>query len=858
MKSLTSLAGATMLLFLTSCVSEDKTASYISGNLEIKWALEMNTFFPNEKADAEFTFINRGNRKINGSDWKLYFTQQSMQPLVSADSSLGKIEHINGYFYSFSPSVAMVIEPLDSVVFRAAFEGTYIKEAFCPDGLYISAFEGTTNESVFKPAKFTRLPLGTGDKVFPGFNALVATPENIYSKYNKMKLLPEEETGLLIPSPAFLKKTGETLILRENTELVAPGAAVNEAAYFNETLQKLFGVTVTVIDKGDPAPNRIVMKLVSKNLSGSSDESYRLSVSRNGGVLIEASSSKGIFYAIQSLFQLTSFNGEEAFIPCLEIFDFPRFAFRGFMLDIARNFQTKEAVYKLIDLLALYKINSLDIRLTDDEGWRIEIPGLPELTEVGSRRGHTLDASDRLMPAFGSGALPEAECNSGTGYLTRQDYIDIVGYAGRRHIMIIPEICFPSHANAAIRSMEARYRKYSGSGDMDKAEEYRLIDPDDTSKYFSAQMFTGNVACAARESVYRFYGKVIDEIVSMHSDAGYPLSFFHNGGDEVPEGAWSGSPLSIAFAAKEGIEGGTAGLHPYFFRKVLDLTSKHNLKTGGWEEVVLKRGSGEKREVNSEFVNNNVIPFIWDNTGDNADLGYRIANAGYSVVLCCATNLYFDFAYNTDPAEPGHYWAGFQEEKDPFVMAPFNIQYSTVYNDYGYLDPTIERSGKIEKLRAENEKRILGLQAQLWTETVKGMDMMEYYTVPKIFAFAEKAWAPARTWENEANPVKRIHAIDYEWNEFANRIVRRGLPMLDRLNGGYNYRIPSPGAIIENDTLKAVLQLPGLPMRYTTDGSDPGNGSELYTGPVKVMGEAIIRAFSPSGRAGKSVTVKTH
>jgi hexosaminidase len=148
------------------------------------------------------------------------------------------------------------------------------------------------------------------------------------------------------------------------------------------------------------------------------------------------------------------------------------------------------------------------------------------------------------------------------------------------------------------------------------------------------------------------------------------------------------------------------------------------------------------------------------------------------------------------------------------------------------------------------------LQAQLWTETVKGPEMMEYYVVPKLFAYAEKAWAKAPEWETEPDAGKRIQAIEKEWNELANRIGQNEFARLDKMSGGFAYRIPLPGAVIENDTLKVNISFPGLTIRYTTDGTEPTINSPVYIEPVKVDGKVLIRAFAPNGRPGRSWMVK--
>jgi hexosaminidase len=404
--------------------------------------------------------------------------------------------------------------------------------------------------------------------------------------------------------------------------------------------------------------------------------------------------------------------------------------------------------------------------------------------------------------------------------------------------------------------MEARYRYYMDKGDRKKAEEFRLIDPADTSSYLSAQLYKDNIVCVAFEPVYHFYETVIRDLVAMYKEAGYPLTFFNTGGDEVPEGAWKGSPeCRKLLAANPGISD-SRQLQAYFFSRVLEVLQKYGLGAGGWEEVVLNKDSFGRVSVNPEFAGRNVIPYVWDNTGENIDLGYRIANAGYSLVLCNVTNLYFDLAYNADPREPGLYWGGFQDAKDPFVLAPCDVFKSAVYDDFGNITKLYGDYSSKEHLKPENRKNILGLQAQLWSETVKGQEMMEYYVIPKLFAFAEKAWADAPAWEEEADLTKRTAMIDHGWNEFANRIAKNEMPRLDYIYGGFSYRLPLPGAVIENGVLKANTSYPGVAVRLTTDGSEPNDRSVLYTGPMKVSGPVRLRCFSSSGRGGRLIEVK--
>jgi hexosaminidase len=666
--------------------------------------------------------------------------------------------------------------------------------------------------------------------------------------------------GSITPSPYLARAGKGSFDVTEGSAVYFDESLENEAEYFVESFNQHFSVKLEK-KEGQGGPGSISLVAAPVSVNGVSGEAYRLSIDSRQGIRITGNDPAGVFYGIQSLLSLvpaSSFGSDLSLVTLPEavIEDSPRFSYRGFLLDVSRNFHTKESVLKLIDLLALYKVNLLNLRLTEDEAWRLEIEGLPELTQVGSRRGHTLDDSEWLPPSFGSGPYPDAKGNLGTGYYTREDFKEIITYAANRHIRIVPEVCFPSHARAAIISMEARYRNYMEQGKREAAEEFRLVDPDDQSVYTSAQRYTDNIVCVANESTYHFYETVINDIRIMYEEAGLKLEIFHTGGDEVPVGAWAGSPLCQELMNSHPEIENPRHLHAYFVEKTLDMLEKYDLIVTGWEEAVLNKDNEGNISINPDFVGRNIMPLVWDNTGSNMDLGYRIANAGYPIIICNVTNLYFDLAYTTDPREPGLYWGGFQDAMDPYVLVPFDVFKSTIYDDYGRFNAQPVIPEGMERLLPENRKNIVGLQAQLWSETLKGHMMLEYYLLPKLFAFAEKAWSRAPEWESEADDRIRIRKVQSGWNLLANRIGQFEFNRLERIFGGSNFRIPAPGAIIENGKLHANTAFPGLIIRYTTDGSDPDSNAPIYQSPVEVSGSIKLRAFTPGGRAGWITEVK--
>ena len=850
-------AGVWLLVLLIlpgACSTPDPAASAGQG-LSVRWKLRGNDFARDE-CRAAFTFVNTGRAPIGAKDWRLYFNQKTLLPLPPADSAKGLVEHHNGDFYRFVPGEQFVLLPGDTLEVEYGCRGHIIKEGDAPTGVYL-ALENADRPLLVPINTFKIEPFTDYDRLFPGFAGTIPTPKTEYVRNAALRLLPEDRVGPVIPTPVRCVRENRWVELSQLTAVYYCEGLEAEADYLVETFGRLFGRNLSKkVGQGDGSP-AVILKTAETAVNGVTKEAYCLQVSPSQGVIISAGDAAGVFYGITTLLALISNESAQAALraPAVEIYDAPRFHFRGFLLDVARHFPKKEAVFKLIDLLAFYKINTLNLRLTDDEGWRIEISGLPELTRVGGRRGHTLDDAEFLPPSFGSGPFPNGDDNPGCGYFSRKDFKEIIRYARQRHIQVVPEICFPSHARAAIKAMEARYRRFMAKGDSLAAQEFRLIDPDDRSHYVSAQLYHDNVVCVALESAYRFYLKVVRDILAMYREAGVELPFWHSGGDEVPEGAWSESPACRKLLDEHPEIGGTGRLHAYFFNRLLEMLEAYDLHVGGWEEAVLNKNAGGVT-VDSQYVGRKVIAYVWDNTDGNLDLGYRIANAGYRVVLCNVTNLYFDLAYSRDPREPGLYWGGFQDAKDPFVLFPFDVFKSVAYDDLGR-DAVPEKAyGAMERLKPEHQRNILGLQAQLWTETVKNQAMMEYYLLPKLFAFAERAWAAAPEWETDPDWETRSRRIDADWNEFANRIGQRELPRLDRLFGGFNYRIPMPGAVVNDGMLSANIAFPGLTIRCATDGEDPTIDSPVYVEPIRITAPVKLAAFSTAGRRGWVAEVK--
>lgn len=851
---------ARFLVLALLCASCGPREDVASGSIAVQWELVTNfTDVPNV-FEAKFTLRNNGTFDLTGKNWALFFNMAPRPILENVSPQPGEVKHINGDWYKLIPTQGFSLPVGDSVsiVYRGT-EGV-IKDTDRPLGLYFVFYDDEGNETIAEVSDFQFKPFTDEQQINRNSEdeEPIPTSEWLYAKNQELTLLPKDQLLKVIPTPVAFKEGEGTLSLDNTFSVIYERGLENEASYLAERLEEISGTKFKTSEGTAPAEKSI--QLATGKVSIPGKEAYELEIS-GSGILVKGSDAAGVFYGIQSLRALIPLEAyrnisSSISLPLASISDAPRFGFRGLHVDVSRNFQTKETVLRILDLLSFYKVNRFLLYTTEDEGWRLEIDGLPELTTVGAQRQHTSGKEASVLhPAYGSGPYPDGDNNYGSGYYTREDFIEILRYAKDRHIKVIPELNFPGHARAAIKAMEARYERLMKEGKEEEANEYRLIDPDDSSQYLSAQSYTDNVVSVARESTFRFYEKVVDEIAVMYEEAGLVMDEIHAGGDEVPEGAWTESPMALALMASHPEIKDPKNLQAYFFRELLKRLKKRNLRVDGWEEVALLKNDKGGYDPNPEFVGQNVVPFIWNNLFDFQDLGYRLANAGYPVVLCNVSNFYFDLAYSKDPKEPGLYWAGFVDTRDAWLFAPFDMYKTTLVNSMGRaIDAATEYKEK-ERLKPEARKNILGLEAQLWSETIKGRDMIEYYMLPKLMGFAESAWAREREWETVEDEKSRTALITKEWNVFANTLGQKELPRLGYLNDGYHYRISPPGAVVRDGVLYANTDLPGIEIRYTMDGSEPNAASSLWTSPAKVTGTVTLKSFDSAGKSSRSVMV---
>jgi hexosaminidase len=760
--------------------------------------------------------------------WAVYFN--ACRRVLAGSVSAGfHIEHVNGDLFALRCPDGEAWQPGETLDVRYEAQFWAISMTDAPLGFYLVEADGRTvdlgDPDIVPFARPEQLQRHARD-VLPSADAAWRWREN-----GGLRLLPPEDVGRITPTPLSARFSAEYCRLSPASEIMAGAALAGEAALLRALLADL--------PEGDGA--RILLEIgtvAADAVATDRPEAYRLDIDPDT-ILVRGAGAHGVFNGIQTLAQLLDADGS---LPCGRVLDAPRFGYRGMMLDVARHFASVATVKRLLDCMARYKLNRLHLHLTDDEGWRLRIDALPELTDIGSKRGAVCDGT--LPPSFGSGA--DVGASSGTGYYDAADFIDILRYAHARHIEVIPEFNMPGHARAAVLAMRARHDRLRAQGDIDGAERYLLSDPYDASVYESVQLWRDNVICIALPSVDRFIDTVVAHVAALYREAGVPLRTIHTGGDEVPLGAWEGSPACCALMRERGWTH-VGQLQADFVDRFRAILARHGLAFAGWEETALVYEDGGP----------GFRVYAWNNAWGSGkeDVAYRLANAGYDVVLANAANLYFDLAYAKDPQEPGYYWAGFVETRHAFGFCPLDMIVSAATDPMGQSVPA-EKLAAMTRLTPEGRRRIVGLQGQLWGENARTRDRIEYLAAPRLVALAERAWAPDPGWCAIADAEARTRAMDDAWNEFANRLGQRELARLDRAPLAYGYRLPPPGAVAIGRTVHANVALPGLALHYTLDGSEPDAASPRYTGPVEAgQGAAVFKVATFDTRGRKSATV---
>lgn len=813
--------------------------------IKLRWELVRNVFSnsaPDGSTQARLILQNLDTQPLPAQGWSLYANWMDGVATGPLPGNL-VLEQVAGNLFRIRPTAGFAgVAAGQTLNIDYVHHDLVIKLAKAPAGPYL-VYDAAPDVGQ-AIADYQLLPVTRPEQLDKGNSGAkpVVTAQDTYRRNTSADLLPASALPPVFPTPLSLRAGSGQLHLAALPTIVAPATLSNEAALARALFVASAGGTAAGTASGTPQ-----LRLSIGAVPGqASPEAYTLAIDGQG-IAIVGNSAAGVAYGLQSLRDLlplpgAAHNGID--LPQLQITDAPRFGYRGFQLDVGRNFHTKQTVFKWLDLMARYKLNKFHFHLTEDEGWRLEIPGLPELTSIGAVRGHSAKPGVRLQPAYGSG--PDPQDASGSGYYTRADYIEILRYAAARHIEVIPEVEMPGHARAAVQAMEARYHRLKAAGKGDAAK-YLLNDFDDKSEYKSPQLYNDHVINPGLESSYTFIDHVITQIVAMHREAGAPLHTIHVGGDELPRGAWEKSPASLALMRKKNLET-TADLWDYFYDRVDGMLKKHGLFASGWEEMAARvttlHGQG-KLIPNPLFTQRRFSAYVWNNTEGAEDLAYRLANAGYDIVLAPVTKMYMDMSYNPNPEEPGVNWGDYVELDTVYDFIP--LDYMKNANP-----PLVGKDG----LTDYGKRHIRGMEATLFTETIRDPLRIDYLVMPRLQAMAERAWAPDPAWATEADPAKAAALHRAAWSGFVNVLSQRVLPRLDLEKTGVAYRIAPPGLMRDGGRVLVNHVLPGITLRYTSDGSAPTASSKLVAGAIADKGVIQVAAFDRNGRAGLVATIE--
>lgn len=483
----------------------------------------------------------------------------------------------------------------------------------------------------------------------------------------------------IVPTPLSMEKGTGSFTFGPNTVITVPTEEQKPVAgLFASLFTRSAGFTpkVQVRTEGD------VCLELDKNLP---EDAYEMQVS-SGQIRVKASDSKGLFYGLQNLRLLlppaiessTAQDTVEWTVPEMTVKDAPRFGYRGFMLDVSRYFLPKEELLRMIDCMALLKLNRLHLHLTDDNGWRLEIKKYPKLTEVGAwkvDRQH-LPFPERRNPKRGEPATVG-------GYYTQADMKEIIAYAADRQIEIIPEIDIPAHSNAALAS----YPEYA----CPVVKDFIGVIPGLGGK--NAEI----IFCGGNEKTYEFLQDVLDEVIAL-----FPSRYIHLGGDEATKTNWKKCPLCQARIREEHLADEEA-LQGYFMGRMSDYVRSKGKEVMGWDEL-----------TNSKLPEDAII-FGWQGFGNAA---LKAAEQGHRFVMTPARVAYLIRYQGPQWFEPLTYF-GNNTLKGLFDYEPVQ-----------------------EGWKPEYEKLLMGVQASMWTEFCNKPEDVFYLVFPRLAALAEIAWVP--------------------------------------------------------------------------------------------------------------------
>lgn len=507
----------------------------------------------------------------------------------------------------------------------------------------------------------------------------------------------------IIPEPVSIQPEEGVFVFPKNISIRAPHSSdvLPVIQLLKSKLETAAGIHII---KSDDSSSQITLSLNNKNDTLLGKEGYYLTVNKER-IFISANNVSGLYYGVQTLLQLLPPSIESKSkvmdvawqLPCVSVVDYPRFAWRGLMLDVARHFFTKEEVEEYIEQMSKYKFNVFHWHLTDDEGWRIQIKSLPRLTEVGAYNVKKIGYFGTFSP------ISDTDKYNYGGYYTQDDIREIVQYAKEHFVNILPEIEMPGHSMAAVAS-------YPEISCTPGANHYHVRSGEDGFMDWTDSGIVAhydNTFCPANPKVYTFLEKVFTEVSSL-----FPFPYIHIGGDECAKTYWKINPAITALMQKEHLKN-MEEVQSYFEKKVEKIVESKGKRVIGWDEI-LEGGLAPNAAVMS-----------W--RGEKG--GIQASKLKHDVVMSPTTYGYLDFMQG-DPS------------LEPHVYATLRLKKAYEF------EPVPEGA---------DSKYIIGGQANLWTEQVYNIRHAQYMTWPRAFAISESLWSP-RNKKNWTYFVKKVEA----------------------------------------------------------------------------------------------------
>lgn len=611
----------------------------------------------------------------------------------------------------------------------------------------------------------------------------------------------------IIPLPVEIKEGAGIFRVSERTKiLVDPGQ--KELEYMARlTVEKLTNsggpaLSIAPYVPGKKLRNSIVLTLRNEDKT-IGDEGYILNITKNG-LILSANSGKGIFYGLQSLYQLfppeieKQNTGKMSYqLPVVLIRDYPRFDYRGMHLDVCRHMFPLSFIKKYIDLMAMYKMNTFHWHLTDDQGWRIEIKKYPRLTQIGSTR-----------TSSPKGKTDENDGIPYGGFYTQSQVREIVDYASKKYITVIPEIEMPGHSVAALTAYP--WLSCTG-GPFQVRTEWGISD---------------DILCAGNDSTFTFIEDVLTEIMDL-----FPSKYLHVGGDEAPKIRWESCAKCQSRIRTEGLKN-EMELQSYLIRRVERFLSSKGRRLIGWDEI-LEGGLAPEATVMS-----------WRGIQGGIDA----ARQAHDVIMTPTNYCYFDY-YQADPST------------EPLAIGG----YVTLKTVYSYEPVPAE-------LTPEEGRHILGAQGNLWTEYLSSPEMVEYMAYPRAIALSEVNWSAkdSRNWNDFLNRMdNQFRRLDYlgvkyskgsfqvEISTVRDSINHLNLVKLDSETKGYEIRYTIDGTA---PSASSNLYTSPFPVKSTTtvkaclfsEGKAKGNVNEREVISCLTSGKPVIviKPFSYKYSAG--------